>query len=140
MSLDASVRSLVMDIALVLLLLALTHALSILHPAGLPDEVEFLVRNEGVNGRNFSGDEGSGLLVTLRSVAGTVQCALRVRLLALFAVLLGPDVHTRRHTQVVYPFVTPISDGGLQKSRLALIRDQLRWRLVGCELQECYAQ
>ena len=36
--------------------------------------------------------------------------------------------------------MTPISDGGLQKSRLALIREQLRWRLVGCELQECYAQ
>ena len=48
------------------------------HIAGrfaLPDEVEFLVRNEGVGDRNFSGDEGGGLLVTLRSVAGTVQCA-----------------------------------------------------------------
>ena len=51
------------------------------HIAGrfnLPDEVEFLVRNEGVGDRNFSGDDG-GLLVTLRSVAGTVQCASRVR-------------------------------------------------------------
>ena len=42
----------------------------------LPDELEFLVRNEGVSGRDFSGDEDGGLLVTLRSVAGTVQCAL----------------------------------------------------------------
>ena len=41
----------------------------------LPDELEFLVRNEGVSGRNFSADDGAGLLVTLRSVAGTVQCA-----------------------------------------------------------------
>ena len=41
---------------------------------------------------------------------------------------------------VVYPFMTPVSDGGLQKSRLAQIREQLRWRIVGCELQECYAQ
>lgn len=41
----------------------------------LPDELEFLVRSTGVSGRNFSGDEEGGLLVTLRSIAGTVQCA-----------------------------------------------------------------
>jgi len=31
-----------------------------------------------------------------------------------------------------------VSDGGLQKSRLAAVRGRLGWRLVGCELQECY--
>jgi hypothetical protein len=41
----------------------------------LPDELEFLVRNEGVSGRDFSADDAGGLLVTLRSIAGTVQCA-----------------------------------------------------------------
>jgi hypothetical protein len=34
--------------------------------------------------------------------------------------------------------MTPVSDGGLQKSRLTAIREQLAWRLVGCELIECY--
>ena len=48
----------------------------------LPDEIEFLVRNEGVGDRNFSGDDAGGLLVTLRSVAGTVQCALLLGWLA----------------------------------------------------------
>jgi hypothetical protein len=42
------------------------------------------VRNEGVSGRDFSADDEGGLLVTLRSVAGTVQCTCalfgRVRL------------------------------------------------------------
>lgn len=40
---------------------------------------------------------------------------------------------------VVYPFMTPVSDGGLQKKRATLIREQLAWRLVGCELIECYS-
>lgn len=40
----------------------------------LRDELEFLVRSEGVSGRGFSGDDDGGLLVTLRSTAGTVQC------------------------------------------------------------------
>jgi hypothetical protein len=59
--------------------------------------------------------------------------SVRARCLAACA---SPDA---RRT-VVYPFMTPVSDGGLQKSRMVAIRDQLRWRLVGCELQECYAQ
>lgn len=42
----------------------------------LPDELEFLIRNTGVTGRNFSADDDGGLLVTVRSIAGTVQCAL----------------------------------------------------------------
>ena len=75
----------------------------------LPDEVEFLIRPP-VTGRNFS--DGEGLLITLRSIAGTVL--------------------------YVYPFFQPVSDGGLQKSRLAAVRGRLGWRLVGCELQECY--
>jgi hypothetical protein len=41
----------------------------------LPDELEFLVRSTGVSGRNWEGDDDGGLLVTLRSIAGTVQCA-----------------------------------------------------------------
>ena len=78
----------------------------------LPDELEFLVRPNGVTGRNWEGDDGGGLLVTLRSIAGTVQ--------------------------FVYPFMTPLSDGGLQKTRVARIREQLGAQLVGCELVECY--
>lgn len=94
------------------------------------------MRNEGVSGRDFSADEEGGLLVTLRSVAGTVQCAC-----ALFGCRLRLACTPRlTRVAVVYPFMTPVSDGGLQKSRMSAIRDQLRWRLVGCELQECYAQ
>ncbi len=129
----------------------------------LPDEVEFLVRNTGVSGRNFDADEGAGLTVTLRSIAGTVQCAWRAPARALhcaaklvcacarlrLACRSAQLLHRMRNKQVltravhavcadVYPFMTPVSDGGLQKSRLTAIREQLAWRLVGCELIECY--
>lgn len=40
----------------------------------LPDELEFLVRSYD-GGRNWEGDADGGWLVTLRSIAGTVQCA-----------------------------------------------------------------
>jgi len=59
-----------------------------------------------------AGDEGAGLVTTFRSCAGTAQ--------------------------FIYPFLTPVSDGGLQKQRLARVRQVLGWRLVGCELVECY--
>ena len=40
--------------------------------------------------------------------------------------------------QYVYPFLTPVSDGGLQRKRMAALRESLGWRRVGCELLECY--
>ena len=104
----------------------------------LPDELEFLIRNTGVTGRNFSGDDDGGLLVTVRSIAGTVQCALRSLARTCTPAAARCSLTPVRACAVVYPFMTPISDGGLQKSRLALIREQLKWRLVGCELVECY--
>lgn len=77
----------------------------------VPDEVEFLVRPTGPGDRGWKGDTG-GLLVTYRSCAGTVK--------------------------YVYPFLTPIPDGGLQSKRLQRLREELGWRLVGCELVECF--
>ncbi len=38
----------------------------------------------------------------------------------------------------LWPLTLPITDGGAQKKRLDAIRRQLDWRLVGCELIECY--
>lgn len=78
----------------------------------VPDEVEFLVRPTGPGDRNWEGDRDQGLLVTYRSCAGTVK--------------------------YVYPFLTPIPDGGLQSKRLQRLREELGWRLVGCELVECF--
>jgi hypothetical protein len=37
-------------------------------PPTTPPRRRFLVRAEGVNGRNWQGDEGGGLLVTYRSI------------------------------------------------------------------------
>jgi len=54
-----------------------------------------------------------GLLITLRSTAGGVR--------------------------FFYPFMTPLSDGGLQTERLARVREALGWRRLGCELVECFA-
>lgn len=38
----------------------------------------------------------------------------------------------------VYPFTTPVGDFGVQKARLARLRAELKWRILGCELIECY--
>ena len=79
---------------------------------GEPDAIEFLVRPTAAEGRDWEGDAAGGLLVLMRSCAGSAQ--------------------------FVYPFMTPVSDGGLQRRRLQQLREALRWRLVGCELVECY--
>ena len=82
------------------------------HIAGrfsLPDEVEFLVRNEGVGDRNFSGDDGGGLLVTLRSVAGTVQCAFPCAFLS---------------------FALPDVPRGAPRRRIPFYDAHFRWRLA----------
>lgn len=39
----------------------------------------------------------------------------------------------------VWPIQQPISDFGAQKTRMAAIREQLGWQVIGCELIECYA-
>ncbi|GAQ79288.1 hypothetical protein KFL_000270480 [Klebsormidium nitens] len=38
----------------------------------------------------------------------------------------------------VYPFTTPISDLDAQRKRMEQLRQEIGWRLVGCELIECY--
>ena len=40
----------------------------------------------------------------------------------------------------VWPIQQPISDFGVQKQRVVQVREQLGWKLVGCELLECYAE
>lgn len=76
------------------------------------DNVEFLIKNEGIGNRNWEGDEGreKEWLVTYRSLATTVK--------------------------YVYPFMTPVSDFGEQKKRMERIRKEVEWRRVGCEIEE----
>jgi len=74
------------------------------------DIFEFLFRNEGVE-RNWEGDSEGGLLVTYRSIG---------------------------NAKYLFPLQTPISDFNAQQKRLAAVRAELGWRLVGCELLECY--
>lgn len=38
----------------------------------------------------------------------------------------------------VYPFTTPVSDLDAQRKRMEQLRQEIGWRLVGCELIECY--
>jgi hypothetical protein len=60
--------------------------------------------------RKDSGDDGS--IVLYRSMAGKVQ--------------------------YLWPLQTPVSDFGAQRKRMSAIRQRLGWRLMGCELLECY--
>lgn len=76
-----------------------------------PDVVEFLVKPSASMGDPNKRD--GQLIVTFRSCAGGVK--------------------------FVYPFMTPLSDGGLQPQRLNALREKLGWGKVGCELAECYA-
>jgi hypothetical protein len=43
-----------------------------------------------------------------------------------------------RVNRYLYPLQTPISDRGAQRKRMDSVRAALSWRLVGCELIECY--
>ncbi|KAG1655088.1 hypothetical protein FOA52_004228 [Chlamydomonas sp. UWO 241] len=76
-----------------------------------PDVVEFLIKPEGVTGRNWEGDR-EGALVTYRSIGGNVR--------------------------YLYPFQQVVSDFGAQKERVIRIRDAVGWSIIGCELIECY--
>mmetsp|Transcript_12623 Transcript_12623/g.31950 ORF Transcript_12623/g.31950 Transcript_12623/m.31950 type:complete len:254 (-) Transcript_12623:105-866(-) len=73
------------------------------------DKVEFLVKLAAE--REWEG-ERPGLSVFYRSLAGGVK--------------------------YVYPIQQPISDFGEQRKRMQHIRNDLEWRLSGCELVECY--
>ena len=77
----------------------------------LPDTLEFVVKPSAANGDPTKVD--GALIVTFRSCAGGVR--------------------------FVYPFMTPLSDGGLQPERLNVLREKLGWKKVGCELAECFA-
>ncbi|QDZ23259.1 hypothetical protein HOP50_10g57970 [Chloropicon primus] len=74
-----------------------------------PDHVEFLVRK--TDPVNWEG-ESSGLSVFFRSIAGGVR--------------------------YIYPIQQPITDFSKQRKRMEGIRNDLGWRLSGCELIECY--
>ncbi len=78
---------------------------------GERDKVEFLVKR--VAEREEWEGERAGLSVFYRSIAGGVK--------------------------YIYPIQQPISDFGEQRKRMQRIRDELGWRLSGCELVECYA-
>ena len=54
------------------------------------------------------------MLVTYRSMAGTVK--------------------------YVWPVTQPISDFGAQRKRMAAVRRELRWRVLGCDLLECFEE
>ena len=75
------------------------------------DNVEFLIKNEGIGERNWEGDEDQrkDYLVTFRSFATTVK--------------------------YVYPFMTPVSDLGEQRKRMERIRGEVEWPRVGCEIE-----
>ena len=70
------------------------------------DNVEILIKNEGLGDRGWEGDQGRERewLVTYRSLATTVK--------------------------YVYPFMTPVSDLGEQKKRMERIRSEVGWRRV----------
>mmetsp|Transcript_313 Transcript_313/g.582 ORF Transcript_313/g.582 Transcript_313/m.582 type:complete len:231 (+) Transcript_313:72-764(+) len=74
------------------------------------DKVEFLVRPDDLS-RNWEGDT-PGLLVFYRSIAGSVK--------------------------YIYPIQQPLSDFGEQKKRMQQVRNELGWKLSGCELIECF--
>ena len=61
--------------------------------------------------RNWAGDT-EGRLVTYRAIAGDVK--------------------------YIWPLSTPISDGDTQRKRVNRLRKSLQWKLIGCELIECY--
>ncbi|KAK9803575.1 hypothetical protein WJX72_001424 [[Myrmecia] bisecta] len=75
------------------------------------DIVEFLIRQAAPSHRREPGDQ-NGLLVTYRSSAGSVK--------------------------YIWPLQAAVSDFGAQRKRLKQIRQNLGWRLVGCEFVECY--
>ncbi|GMH45911.1 hypothetical protein BSKO_13874 [Bryopsis sp. KO-2023] len=75
------------------------------------DTVEFLVKPDTTASRNWEGDI-EGPLVTYRAIAGKVK--------------------------YIYPIQQPITDFDAQRKRMDAIRARLGWRVIGCELIECY--
>ena len=73
--------------------------------------MEFVLTRKTLD-RNWQGDSQLGLLVFFRSMTSEIR--------------------------YIYPIQQPVSDFGAQEKRLKRIRDELGWRLVGCELIECY--
>lgn len=71
----------------------------------------FLIKSDGVTDRGWEGDL-PGPLVTYRSLAGGVK--------------------------YVWPISQPLTDFGKQRERLEALRSELGWRVLGCELIECY--
>lgn len=40
----------------------------------------------------------------------------------------------------IWPIQQPVTDFGAQRERLKAVRQQLGWRLLGCDLLECYEE
>lgn len=40
----------------------------------------------------------------------------------------------------IWPITQPITDFGSQRNRLKAVRQALGWRLLGCDLLECYEE
>lgn len=74
------------------------------------DMLEFLVIDKQIQDRNWSGDT-DGCLINFTS---------------------------RGYTKYLYPITQPLGDFGRQKLRLLQIREGLGWKMIGCELIECY--
>lgn len=75
------------------------------------DVMEFVIKPESVQDRNWQGDS-PGPLVTYRSMAGSVK--------------------------YIWPIQQPVGDFDAQRKRLKVVRDELGWQIIGCELLECY--
>jgi hypothetical protein len=75
------------------------------------DVMEFVIKPESVQDRNWQGD-AAGPLVTYRSMAGSVK--------------------------YIWPIQQPVGDFDAQRKRLKVVRDELGWQIIGCELLECY--
>jgi hypothetical protein len=82
------------------------------------------------------GDLLRGRVVTFCVVGGDL---LRGRVVT-FCEGWGTDGSRERRAtcRYLYPLQTPISDRGAQRKRMDGVRAALGWRLVGCELIECY--
>jgi hypothetical protein len=59
-------------------------------------------------------------------------------LLLLLLLLLPPPAGRAGQVKYIWPIQTPVTDFDAQRKRVAAVRQQLSWQLIGCELIECY--
>lgn len=51
-----------------------------------------------------------------------------------------PPSSMAAQVKYIWPIQQPITDFGAQRERLKALRQQLGWRLLGCDLLECYEE